>query len=67
MKYVLKLEAFVFILGFLLGSDLLRKIGLLFFSHSTFDRVAGYGLKYVDNFDQTLLGWIGEIKHLHED
>jgi hypothetical protein len=59
--------ALVLILGFLISSDLLMKIGLIFLAHSTFDRIAGYGLKYLDNFDHTHLGWIGESKHLNHD
>lgn len=31
-------------------------IGLILFSHASFDRVFGYGLKYSDNFKHTSLG-----------
>ena len=57
--------AVLFIIGFTLQNDLLMKISLVFLSHSTFDRVAGYGLKYFDSFDHTHLGWVGKSKHLN--
>ncbi|MFN3665935.1 MAG: DUF4260 family protein, partial [Sediminibacterium sp.] len=40
---------------------------LVLLAHSTFDRVAGYGLKYFDSFDHTHLGWIGKSKHLNKE
>ncbi len=51
------------IAGFMSDNDWLMKIGLIFLAHSTFDRVAGYGLKYSDSFDHTHLGWIGKSRH----
>jgi len=30
------------------------------YGHSSFDRLCGYGLKYVDDFKHTHLGWIGK-------
>ena len=51
--------AILFITGYLLQNEMLMKIGLIFLAHSTFDRVAGCGLKYFDSFDHTHLGWIG--------
>ncbi len=53
----------VALLGLLLNNQLIIKIGLIFMAHSCFDRVAGYGLKYLDDFDHTHLGWIGKSKH----
>ena len=58
MKNVLKLEE----LGLLLNNEMVIKVGLIFMAHSCFDRVAGYGLKYLDDFDHTHLGWIGKSK-----
>ncbi len=55
----------LFIIGYLIHNDLIMKISLIFLVHSTFDRVAGYGLKYFDSFDHTHLGWIGKSKHLN--
>ena len=55
----------LYLLGFLIQSDLFMKVGLIFLAHSSFDRVAGYGLKYFDSFDHTHLGWIGKSKHLN--
>ena len=57
----------VFIVGYLIQSDLTMKISLIFLAHSTFDRVAGYGLKYLDSFDHTHLGWVGKSKHLNKE
>ena len=53
----------VVLTGLFLQDDLIIKIGLIFLSHSSFDRVLGYGLKYPDSFSHTHLGWIGkEVK-----
>jgi hypothetical protein len=53
----------IILLGLLVHNQLIIKIGLIFMAHSCFDRVAGYGLKYLDNFDHTHLGRIGKSKH----
>ena len=53
--------------GYFAKEDILMKVALIFLAHSTFDRVAGYGLKYSDSFDQTHLGWIGKSKHLNKE
>jgi len=44
---------------FFLG-DLYTLIGVIMFSHSAFDRMLGYGLKYTDSFKSTHLGTIGK-------
>ena len=36
--------------GLFLGNDVCTAIGILLFSHSCFDRMMGYGLKYSDAF-----------------
>ena len=54
------------LIGYESNNTLLLKIGLIFLAHSCFDRIAGYGLKYLDNFDHTHLGWIGKSKHKNE-
>jgi hypothetical protein len=38
----------------------LQLAGLVLYGHSSFDRLCGYGLKYVDDFKHTHLGWIGK-------
>ena len=48
-----------FIAGVLLNSDLTQAIGLILLGHSSLDRVFGYGLKHMDGFRHTHLGWIG--------
>lgn len=44
------------LVGFALGNQTLMLIGVILFAHSSMDRVAGYGLKYFDNFKHTSLG-----------
>lgn len=44
--------------GFLLNDNLLVAIGAILFSHSAFDRMLGFGLKYCDSFKHTHLGWM---------
>jgi hypothetical protein len=46
--------------GFLSGNEIFMFIGTLFFTHSSFDRLLGYGLKYPDDFKHTHLGFIGK-------
>ena len=57
----------LFLIGYFVKEDSIMKVALIFLAHSTFDRVAGYGLKYFDSFDHTHLGWIGKSKHLNKD
>ena len=38
----------------------LELAGIMMFSHSSFDRLLGYGLKYTDSFQFTHLGKIGK-------
>lgn len=54
------------LIGYLTGQTLITQIGLIFLAHSTFDRAAGYGLKFFDSFDHTHLGWIGKSKQLNK-
>lgn len=54
-------------MGYFMDERVLLQVGLIFLAHSNFDRVAGYGLKYLDDFDHTHLGWIGKSKHLNLD
>jgi hypothetical protein len=61
------IAAFLFIIGYQSHNEMMMKIALIFLAHSTFDRVAGYGLKYFDSFDHTHLGWVGKSKHLNKD
>lgn len=42
--------------GLMIGSQLLMLTGVVLFAHACMDRVAGYGLKYVDGFKHTSLG-----------
>jgi hypothetical protein len=54
--------ALVILIGFFFKYEMIAKVGVIFMAHSCFDRVAGYGLKYLDDFDHTHLGWIGKSK-----
>jgi hypothetical protein len=40
--------------------------GLLFYSHSSFDRMIGYGLKFGDSPNHTHLGYIGKEKYRND-
>lgn len=57
----------LFLIGYFVKEDSIMKVALIFLAHSTFDRVAGYGLKYFDSFDHTHLGWIGKNKNLNKE
>jgi Domain of unknown function (DUF4260) len=48
--------------GWLMHQEGLLAAGLLLLSHSAFDRVWGYGLKYNDQFNHTHLGMVGKQK-----
>ena len=48
------------ILGWYFHNSELIFIGILLFSHSSFDRMLGYGLKYEQGFKFTHLGEIGK-------
>ena len=49
----------VFLAGFYFASEVLQLAGIILFSHSAFDRILGYGLKYKKGFKFTHLGEIG--------
>ncbi|MNL14702.1 hypothetical protein D3C87_1356570 [compost metagenome] len=50
----------VYILGCYLKIELFQLIGVILFSHSSMDRMFGYGLKYESGFKYTHLGEIGK-------
>jgi hypothetical protein len=50
----------LYILGSLIGMQVLELAGLILLGHSSLDRVLGYGLKYPDSFHTTHLGLIGK-------
>jgi len=50
----------VYLAGTALSLPYLQVIGTILFSHSAFDRILGYGLKYPDSFQNTHLGKIGK-------
>lgn len=50
----------IYLLGIYLQNEIVQLTGIILFSHSAFDRVMGYGLKYSDGFKHTHLGNIGQ-------
>ncbi len=48
--------------AFTYGSENWKLIAIILFAHISFDRMAGYGLKYSDSFHHTHLGIIGKKK-----
>ena len=50
----------IYLLGVYFGSPILQLIGVMLFSHASFDRIMGYGLKYNRGFKYTHLGEIGK-------
>lgn len=50
------------IAGILTGDEILQLTGIILFSHASFDRMLGYGLKYEKGFKYTHLGEIGNSK-----
>tara|TARA_R110002020_G_scaffold113688_3_gene261635 strand:- start:733 stop:1095 length:363 start_codon:yes stop_codon:yes gene_type:complete len=49
----------LYLLGTLLSVPLCQLCGVILFSHASFDRIFGYGLKYGKGFAYTHLGEIG--------
>lgn len=50
----------LYLAGMYYSSQLLQLIGVIWFAHSSMDRMFGYGLKYENGFKFTHLGEIGE-------
>ena len=44
------------LVGLAMGNQTLMLAGIILYAHASMDRVAGYGLKYVDSFKHTSLG-----------
>ncbi len=45
----------IYIIGAIFSSQLAMLTGVIFFSHSSMDRIFGFGLKYSDDFKHTHL------------
>ncbi len=56
------LAVVLWIIGSITGILSLSVAGIILFSHASFDRILGYGLKYSDRFHHTHLGTIGPSK-----
>ena len=50
----------LYMIGLFLENEILQLAGIVLFSHSSFDRMVGYGLKYENGFKFTHLGEIGK-------
>lgn len=50
----------IYFFGIFITSVIVQMIGILLFSHASFDRIFGYGLKYEKGFKFTHLGEIGK-------
>ena len=50
----------VYLLGIYMESEAVQLAGVILFSHSSMDRMFGYGLKYEKGFKFTHLGEIGK-------
>lgn len=46
--------------GWTTGEQLWQLAAIMLFAHISFDRIMGYGLKYLDSFNNTHLGRIGK-------
>lgn len=49
----------IYLIGIYFSVPLCQLVGVILFSHSAFDRIMGYGLKYDKGFKYTHLGEIG--------
>lgn len=56
------LAILILIAGWYFSHAWLELSGIILFGHASMDRMAGYGLKYADDFKHTSLGWIGSGK-----
>ena len=54
------ISVIVLLVGYFIHYEIATLIGILLFTHSSFDRVMGYGLMYSDSFNYTHLGMIGK-------
>ena len=54
------LAILLFLAGLYIDSPILELIGVILFSHSSLDRILGYGLKFDKGFKFTHLGEIGK-------
>lgn len=50
----------IYLVGIYFGQEILQLAGVILFSHSSIDRLMGYGLKYESGFKDTHLGKIGK-------
>ncbi|HET8886374.1 MAG TPA: DUF4260 domain-containing protein [Salinimicrobium sp.] len=54
------LAIFLYLIGAYFNMEIMELIGIIFFTHTAFDRCLGYGLKYESGFKFTHLGTIGK-------
>lgn len=58
---------FIFLIGSFFLVPVLQLLGVIIFSHASFDRMLGYGLKFEKGFKYTHLGRIGKEKLKSEE
>jgi len=51
----------LYLLGVVISQPDLILAGAIIFTHSSFDRILGFGLKHTDSFQNTHLGRIGKV------
>lgn len=54
------LALLIYVIGLSIGAVSVELAGIILFAHSSIDRLFGYGLKYVDSFQHTHLGKMGD-------
>ncbi|WP_406682665.1 DUF4260 domain-containing protein [Seonamhaeicola sp. MEBiC1930] len=54
------LAILIYFIGVYFSNQTIQLVGIILFSHASFDRMFGYGLKYFDAFNNTHLGKIGK-------
>ena len=55
----------IYFIGKAIDMEWLETTGIILFSHASFDRIFGYGLKHSDGFHHTHLGTIGKKQNIN--
>ena len=60
------LAILIYLAGSYINNEFIQLTGIILLAHSSMDRVFGYGLKYMDSFNHTHLGIIGNNKNQND-
>ena len=60
------LAILIYLAGIYINNEFIQLTGIILLAHSSMDRVFGYGLKYMDSFNHTHLGIIGNNKNQND-